>query len=219
LNVDDGADGRSTLRASTFSDAVTHSIANPTTTRHTEGAEMRTLRAVAITVAMTALALLAIGSANDGGAHSDVGILNIEASPSDDDRTIEVNVTLKYPNDSDPATGANVTVFATNTDDKSTAPTALTDIGLGGHQGSLKDITGGTRIFTARAENPEAIGTGTIALTEQSKPIAPATTADPAPARPPEEQDDTTVQTVAAVTIGLALLASATIIIRRRRTP
>src|SRR5215207_7259989 len=137
---------------------------------------MRTLRSLAIMTATTALAVLGIGGVNDAEAHSDTGILSVEATPGPDERTVIVNVTLKYDNDGDGATGATVTAFATNANDDATAPVTLAEVTRGIYRGSLDVPFPGTWTVNARSDAP--VATATVEITQPVVTTEPPTTGD-----------------------------------------
>jgi hypothetical protein len=174
---------------------------------------MRSLRSVAIMTAITALTIVGIGGFGDAGAHSDTGMLSVEASPGPDDRTVKVSAVLKYVNDGDPVTGADVTVFAANSNDEATAPSTLTDVGLGGYQGTLKLPSAGSWTLNVRAENPAATSTTTVTVVDEGDaapdPMSTGAASD--------DDDESTIQIVAVVVIAAAVLASAIVLLRRRR--
>src|SRR5881392_3089705 len=98
---------------------------------------MRIVWLLAVAGASAAVALFWMLGIESAGAHSDQGVLAVEAATAPEGRTVAVTAILKYVNDGDAVTGADVSVFATNAADEATAPATLTDVGLGGYQGSL----------------------------------------------------------------------------------
>src|SRR3954463_5380606 len=164
---------------------------------------MRRVRLLAVAATSAFVALVGMLGIESAGAHSDQGVLAVEAATAPEGHKVAVTAILKYVNDGDAVTGADVSVFATNAADEATAPVTLTDVGLGGYQGSLKLPAAGTWTLHVRAEDPAASETTTVTVTDQGDQTLGNVPSVPEPVD--SDDDDSTIRIFAIAVIAIAL--------------
>jgi len=162
-----------------------------------------------------------LGFASDAGAHSDQGLLSIEAT-ADEDRRITITAKLTYANDRDPVRDAEVSAVATNAADEATAPTTLAPNGEGRYEGTLEVPSAGDWNIAARSEKPEAIANTTVIVAVDppttASPTTPSTTTAAEGSSDSADDDEGRIETVAVMVTVIALGTSLIIILQRRRT-
>ena len=187
---------------------------------------MTTRRTAFVGAALVVIATLCTAVVGDEAeAHSDQGLLSVEATTDDTGRRIIVTAKLTYANDGEPVSSADVSAFASSAADESTAPATLTPEGAGRYEGTLKVPSGGEWIVVVRSEQPMATANAPVVLpvdTPTTTTVAPTTTAEldrhESASPTPRDDDDgnSTPRLVAVVVIVCSVLASIVVVLRRR---
>jgi hypothetical protein len=140
--------------------------------------------AILVALACSALAL----SSGAASAHSDDGLIVVEARETDDETTVEVRARLTYANDGDPASGATVTVEGTGPSGEVLAPQPLSPDGAGIYAAVVALPATGTWKLRVVAVGPSAVGE--VGFTTRSEDAATTTSSPPA-----TPDDPTTIAT------------------------
>jgi hypothetical protein len=186
----------------------------------------RLTRAARIALAvLAALGASTLGFVGDAGAHSDQGLLAVEAT-AHEGRRITVTARLRYANDGDPVSSAEVSAFAANAADEATAPVPLASEGEGRYRGAVEVASEGEWTIVVQSQSPEATARASVVV----NPAPPATAATTA--RTPisdenssasdrddssDEGSDDAIWAVLAIVIVLAGVAALVVVMRRRR--
>ena len=117
-------------------------------------------------------------------AHSETGVLGIEATPGSSPRTVNVRVLLEFSGDRHVVPGATVVAAATGPDGIAVPDTPMTDRGEGRYDVTLTVPAPGTWTVTATAIDPSASATASVQVTDELPPTStqPSPPADDRPA-------------------------------------
>jgi len=116
-------------------------------------------------------------------AHSESGVLGIEATPGGGPLTVNVRVLLEYSGDRHVVPGATVVAAATGPNGTAVPDTPMTDRGEGRYEVTLTVPSPGPWTVTATAIDPSASTTASVQVTDRPSPTTTPT------ASPPDDRD------------------------------
>lgn len=169
--------------------------------------------AIGLCLLAALVAVVGFTGVDDVAAHSDQGLMTVEATP-EDERTVAVTATVRYVNDGDAVPSATVSASATNRAGQTTAPVTLVHEREGRYRGAITVPTAGEWQIAARSEGPIATASTSVLVTERTAPSTIG--APPTTDREEGDDDDSGIRIAAVAVVVVVLGAAAAIVVRRR---